>query len=285
MKKILITGKNSYIGTSVEKWLKKSEENFLIDTVDTRDNKWKEIDFSQYQVVFHVAGIAHANAKKNQADLYYAVNRDLCIEIAQYAKEKGVRQFIFMSSAIVYTSSKLENGRITRSTIPQSKDPYGDSKIQAENGLSELEDSDFKVVILRPPMIYGKGSRGNYPKLAKMARKIPFFPNYPNKRSMLYIDHLAELIRLVILNEDNGIFFPQNKEYTQTSQMVEMIANFHGHPLVLIRVFNPLIKLFKDVTIINKVFGNLFYDKELSQYSKGNYQLYSLQETITLTEN
>lgn len=285
MKKILITGKDSYIGTSVEKWLKNSEEKFLIDTVDTRENKWKEIDFSQYQVVFHVAGIAHANAKKNQADLYYSVNRDLCIEIAKYAKEKGVRQFIFMSSAIVYTSSKLEDGRITRSTIPQSKDPYGDSKIQAEKGLSKLEDNDFKVVILRPPMIYGKGSRGNYPKLAKMARRIPFFPNYPNKRSMLYIDHLAELIRLIILNEDSGTFFPQNKEYTQTSQMVKMIANIHDHPLVLIRIFNPLINLFKNVTIINKVFGNLFYDKELSQYSEGNYQLYSLQETITLTEN
>ena len=90
MKRILITGANSFVGTNIEKWLIREPEQFQVDTVDTMNEAWKKADFTKYDVVFHVAGIAHVNPKLEMAPLYYKVNRDLTIEIANWAKEHGV---------------------------------------------------------------------------------------------------------------------------------------------------------------------------------------------------
>jgi len=177
MKRILITGANSYVGTNVERWLMREPDKYHVDTIDMIDGSWREKDFSDYDVVFHVAGIAHVNAKKNMESLYYKVNTDLTIETAQHAKQCGVKQFIFMSSIIVYGESKsLKPVVITRDTEPKPNGFYGNSKLQAEIGIKKLEDQDFKVVILRPPMIYGPGSKGNFPKLIALAKKTPHVP-------------------------------------------------------------------------------------------------------------
>ena len=262
MKRILITGKNSYVGTSVENWLNKSEGAYQINSIDMHGDQWKSHDFSQYDVVFHVAGIAHvsSNPSKDEAELYYRVNRDLAIETAKKAKAEGVSQFIFMSSIIVYGDVKETNGKITKDTIPNPKNAYGDSKLQAEQGLKPLQSKDFNIAILRPPMIYGPNSKGNYQKLVKFARISPIFPNYPNKRSMLHIDNLSEFIKQLIDNNQNGLFFPQNKEYVCTSQMVKDLAYEQGKKIYLTKIFNPLISGLKNVNVINKVFGDLYYD-------------------------
>ena len=223
MKRVLITGANSYVGTNVEKWLLKTPEIFSVDTVDTMDGKWKKADFSKYDVVFHVAGIAHVNAKKSMESLYYKVNRDLTIEIASYAKEKGVKQFIFMSSMIVFHESKsLKTEVLTKETRPNPNGFYGNSKLEAEKGLNALSCDTFKVVNLRPPMIYGPGSKGNFIRLAKLATKTPVFPEFHNKRSMLYIDNLGEFVKQIILKEMSGTFYPQNKELADTVEIVEL---------------------------------------------------------------
>lgn len=281
MKKILITGKNSYIGTSLENWLGKYLDKYEVDTVDMKDGSWKEKDFSAYDVVFHVAGIAHVSSNPKNEDLYYKVNRDLTIETAEKAKSDGVKQFIFMSSIIVYGS---ENEIINKNTIPKPSNFYGNSKLQAEEGIKCLENDKLKIVILRPPMIYGKGSKGNYPKLAKIAQKIPLFPDIDNERSMLHIDNLCEFLKLMIDNEENGLFFPQNVEYVKTSEMVKLIAEVHRKKIRLTKIFNPVVKLigFK-AGLINKVFGNLVYEESMSTY-KDNYIIRNLRETIELTE-
>jgi len=284
MKRILITGANSYIGTSVERWLSKYPNKYKIDTLDMTDETWKEKDFSEFDVIFHVAGIAHISSDLKMEDLYYKVNRDLTIETAKKAKAEGVKQFIFMSSIIVYGDSYSSNGIIDRNTIPTPNNFYGKSKLQAELGIKELESDDFKIVILRPPMIYGKGSKGNYPKLAKIAKKFPIFPDINNMRSMLYIDNLCEFIKLVIDYEENGLFFPQNSEYVKTSEMVRLIAKVHGKKIVLTKVFNPIIRLMFRNGVIKKVFGNLAYEKSMSNYDKGNYQIRTFNESIELTE-
>ena len=212
MKKVLITGANSYVGTNVENWLKKNPNEFEVETISTFNNEWKKADFSLYDVVFHVAGIAHVDAKKKMEPLYRKVNTDLTIEVATYAKEKGVKQFIFMSSAIVFKESKsLKASIITPETKPEPNGFYGDSKLQAENGLHKLEDDSFKVVVLRPPMIYGPNCKGNFLRLARLATKTPVFPAFHNKRSMLYIDNLAEFVRQTILRELNGTYYPSHK--------------------------------------------------------------------------
>ena len=146
MKKILITGANSFVGMNIEKWLRTAPNEFQVYTVDTMNDAWKTADFSDYDAVFHVAGVAHVAPKPEMAPLYYKVNRDLTIEIAQWAKEHGVKQFIFMSSGIVYKTSKSLKGDVkTKDTKPQPNDFYGDSKLQAENGLKELESPSVTV--------------------------------------------------------------------------------------------------------------------------------------------
>lgn len=286
MKKILITGASSYIGTSFEKWLDQCGVEYKVDTIDMRDNSWKEKDFSIYDVVFHVAGIAHVSTDPKMEDLYYRVNRDLTIETAQKAKLEGVKQFIFMSSIIVYgDSSHIYKQRIiTKNTVPKPSNFYGKSKLEAEEGILPLQKDDFNVVVIRPPMIFGKGSKGNYPRLAKIAQRLPIFPDVKNERSMLHIDNLCEFIRLMIVNEEKGIFLPQNKEYVSTSELVKLIAEVHGKNILLTGVFNrPLMIMGKKIGIINKVFGNLVYEKNMSEY-KEEYRIRSFKQAVRVTE-
>ena len=289
MKKILITGANSYIGTSFETYLKQFADEYTVDTVDMIDGTWREKSFAEYDTVFHVAGIAHSDNGKiseEKEKLYYAVNTDLTVETAQKAKADGVNQFIFMSSAIVYGESAPigKDKLITKDTPVSPANCYGDSKVQAENGILSLNDESFKVVVLRPPMIYGKGSKGNYPTLAKMALKMPIFPYVKNQRSMLYIGNLCEFIRLMIENEEQGIFWPQNAEYSNTSELVKIIAAAHGKKRPLIKGFGWSLKLMSHATgLINKAFGNLCYDMSMSEY-KENYRIATLEESIKLSE-
>lgn len=281
MKKVLITGANSFVGTNIEKWLLKTPEEFLVDTVDTMNDVWKQADFGKYDVVFHVAGIAHVAPKPEMAPLYYKVNRDLTIEIAKWAKEHGVKQFIFMSSGIVYKASKSLKGDVkTIDTKPQPNDFYGDSKLQAENGLKELECPTFKVCILRPPMIYGPGNKGNLPRLGWLATKVPVFPAWHNKRSMLYVENLAEFVKQAILRELNGTFFPQNAEYSDTVEIVRQFAKEHGHKIWISKVFNPFVWLGSFfLPAIPKMFSDSYYVQEMSKYDF-DYQLVSFEDSI-----
>ncbi len=280
MKKILITGKNSYIGTSFEKWMEQYPQDYQIDTLDVHGDAWKDVDFSPYDVVFHVAGIAHADVGKvTEAGkkLYYAVNTELTLAVANKLKETTKdgrkRQFIFMSSIIVYgENSSIRSKRvITPDTLPEPANFYGDSKLKADQGLISLQTDLFQVVILRPPMIYGKGSKGNYQQLVKLALKLPVFPDIPNERSMLYIENLTEYICRIIDEEKTGIFFPQNKEYVRTSYLVREIAQAHGKKIYLFKWLNWAVYLLsyfpgKIGKLVNKAFGNLVYEKNISKY-------------------
>lgn len=281
MKRVLITGANSFVGTNIEKWLMKAPENFQVETVDTMNGAWRMGDFSIYDVVFHVAGIAHVDPKPEMAPLYYKVNKDLAIEIAKWSKEHGVKQFIYMSSKIVYHASKsLKGDGVTKDTQPNPNDFYGDSKLQAENGLKELQCDTFKVAIIRPPMIYGPGNKGNLPRLGWLALKTPVFPAWHNKRSMLHVFNLAEFVKQLIVRELAGTFFPQNAEYSDTVEIVRQIASEHGHKVWISRLFNPLVWLAaKFLPAIPKMFSDSYYVQDMSKYDF-DYQVVSFKDSI-----
>ncbi|MEH2957591.1 sugar transferase [Candidatus Merdisoma sp. JLR.KK006] len=294
-KRILIIGANSYIGESFESYARKYYGgNFLIDTVDTMDNSWREADFGSYDTVFHVAGIAHAdvgNVDEATKQKYYAVNTDLAIEAARRARDAGVRQFVFMSSMIVYGEA-LPFGKekmIDEHTVPAPANFYGDSKWQADRGVRQLQDENFCVAVLRPPMIYGPGSKGNYPTLAKLAKNLPVFPAVKNQRSMLYIDNLCEFLCLLMLSGEGGIYFPQNEEYTSTSEMAEHIADAVWHPIRVTRLFNPAVAVASRIPgkaggLVNKAFGNSTYARKLSVYKGMDYCVKDLRTSIVETE-
>ena len=281
MKRILITGAGSYIGTKVESWLKQWPEEFQVDAIDTIDGHWKQADFSKYDVVYNVAGIAHVKAAAGEGPLYYAINCDMVIEIAKAAKAAGVKQFIHMSSMIVYKEVKtLEGKQIHKDTVPSPNGFYGDSKLQGEIGIRELDCPSFKVCILRPPMIYGPGCKGNFPRLVWLAQKTPVFPAWHNKRSMLYIDNLCEFVKQVILHEVEGVVYPQNDAYADTVEIIRYYAKANGKRVWITKLFNPLIWLFGDhVRSLGKMFSNSTYDMAMSEYPF-EYRVVGLEESF-----
>jgi UDP-glucose 4-epimerase len=284
MKRILITGVNSYIGNSFKEWLKPYSDEYLVHNISLKSGDWKQTSFSNYDVILHVAGIAHISTKHKMEGIYYNVNRDLTIELAKKAKTEGVKQFIFTSSIIVYGDSRINKKMIDKTTPPNPSDFYGNSKLQAEKGIEALEEDNFKVVILRLPMIYGENSKGNYRKLSKLAQITPIFPEINNKRSVLHIDNLCEFIRLLINNEERGLFFPQNSEYVKVSDMVKLISEVHGKKLRLTKAFNPILRLLGlKFGIIHKVFGDQVYDQSLSIY-KEDYRIRDFRTSIILSE-
>ena len=311
--RILITGAHSYVGEQVEQYLEEynqklfpdypASRRYLIDTISLFGEEWKKTDFSCYDVVFHVAGIAHqdddtkgvkktvhgkdSQSKEDSPEAkYYAVNRDLAIECAKKAKAEGVKQFIFMSSMIVY--SGIEQDCIILKTPMKALNYYGDSKLQADLALQKLQSDHFNVVVLRPPMIYGEGCKGNYPKMVKLAKMLPFFPIVGNRRSMLYIGNLAEFIRLMIENKERGVFFPQNREYVDTGKMIHLIAKSHNWTCILLPGFKLSLNLMKKLPgkvgiMSRKAFSSLYYEKECSIYRE-NYQIFSIEDSIKIIE-
>lgn len=294
-KNVLITGANSYIGESLQSYAEIHYPNLSINTIDMMDRSWREFDFSPYDAVFHVAGIAHADIGSvgdEEKARYYAVNRDLAIETAKIAKESGVKQFIFMSSIIVYGDSAPYGKKkvIDESTIPSPANFYGDSKWQADQGVRKLGDDRFHVAVLRPPMIYGRGSKGNYPVLAKLAKRLPVFPDVNNQRSMLYIDNLCELLCLLILSGEGGVYFPQNKQYSDTSELVRMIALAGGKKVHTTRILNGVVALASHMPgkigdMADKAFGSFVYSQNLSEYCGMEYRVNTLEESIKKTED
>jgi len=266
-KKILIFGKGSYIGTKFQEYLK-NNENYEIDVIDSMGEEWKEKNFSKYDVVYHVAGIAHVSADPKMEELYYKVNRDLPIEVAKKAKEENVKQFIFMSSMIIYgADGKIgEKKIIDKNTEKNPIDFYGKSKLEADEKIQKMSDKNFKVVIIRPPMVYGPGCKGNFPKLKKLTKRTPIFPEIENERSMIYIENLCEFLKQVVDKEKTGIFYPQNKEYVSTKDIIKEKAKVMKKKIFFIKIFNPLLKVCsKKINYINKIFGNKVYEKTMSE--------------------
>lgn len=292
--RVLIAGAGSYIGESFEGYCKEHYPNIEITTIDTIDGSWKGYDFTPFDTVFHVAGIAHADVgsvTEEEKKRYYNVNTELAIEMARKSKESGIRQFIFMSSMIVYGDSAPYGKQkiIDENTIPSPSNFYGDSKWRGDVGVRGFASEYFNVAVLRPPMIYGKGSKGNYPVLSRMARKLPVFPDIENSRSMLYIENLCEFVAQLVCSGEGGVYFPQNSTYTNTSALVREIGITVSKPTYTTKLLNFFVFIASRIPgkvsgLVNKAFGNQIYDQRLSHYDGLDYQVYDLRESIIATE-
>ena len=284
MKKVLIIGDDSYIGCNIKKWLDSFKNQYLVDIVSSRNNRWKtEADFSIYETVVNTAGLAHINNRTDEMkSLFYSINCDMPIAIAIWAKQHGVKHFIHFSSMNVY-GDYCDNLKSRNCEKPTGF--YGDSKYQGDLGLKKLEDSTFIISYIRPPFVYGKGCKGNYNNVVKMSLKLPIFPNYPNKKSMIYIENLSEFVRKVIDVEMGGILTPQNRELVSTCDLVSEIANIHGKKLKTPKFFNPLLSiLIKHLRQFRRGFGNDNYELKLSNYFDFDYCIVNFKDSIKKTE-
>ena len=263
MKKILITGANSYIGQSFEEYMLQYKDAYQVETLDMIGDGWREKDLSGFDVIFHVAGIVHQKETDENRQLYYKVNRDLVAELAQKAKNAGVSQFVFMSTMSVYG---MESGVITPDTKPVPTSNYGKSKLEAENILQEMQDESFTVSILRPPMVYGKGCPGNFQMLLSLVRKSPVFPAVKNCRSMIFIDNLSAFVYLVIEKKCSGVFCPQNRECANTTEIAKVMAKVLQRRVFFSRLAGLGVKmLIPFVGKAKKAFSTLIY-KDCEQF-------------------
>lgn len=261
MIRVCITGAGSYIGTNIALHLARKPEAFQVAELDV-SRPWDRELLKGFDAVIHVAGIAHQKETDENRSLYTAVNRDLALEVAAAAKEAGVRQFVFFSSMSVYG---LTTGHITADTRPAPNTAYGLSKWEAEQGLSALEDDSFRVAVLRPPMIYGKACRGNYPRLSALARSLPLFPRVNNQRSMLYTGTLCSFVETLLEEGCGGLYFPQNKDYVNTTALVKAVARCHRKRIWAVPGFGWLLRLLEGrIALVGKVFGSLTYDQRMS---------------------
>ncbi|WP_430599608.1 UDP-glucose 4-epimerase [Enterococcus sp. AZ095a] len=253
MKRILITGENSYIGNSFLKYISKFPDDYIVDTISVRGKEWKNVNFSEFDSVIHLAGIVH---KRNvNSSIYYSINTALSEELAKKSKYDGVKQFIYFSSMSVFGT---QNGEINKGTECNPQNHYGKSKLLAENILLKLSSDSFKVAIVRPPMVYGEHAPGNYKKLKILSRYAVMFPNSNNKRSMISSNLLSKHIKKLVDTNFYGYYHPQDAEYINTSFMIRNLRLKNNKETYLVKMF--FLKKIK-ISIINKVFGDLYYGR------------------------
>ena len=282
--RILIIGKNSYIGNHIDKWLTKY--GHLVTQLDVLTDEWKTYDYSPYDAIVHVAGIVH-QPNCQDWELYKRVNTDMPIAIATMAKKAGVKQYVFFSTMGVYGVGKRLMPNIVDETTPLApKGMYGKSKLMAEEGLCELQDETFKVAFVRPPSVYGKGCRGGYiTGFTSIARRLPVIPcAYENvKQSFIYIDNLSELVRLVIETNRVGVFCPQDDKAVSANELLHTIANGIGRKYRSSWLLGLLVRLLHFIPLVNKAYGGVEYAKTLSDIYGIDYVVVPFEEGIKRT--
>jgi len=283
MKKILIIGKNSYIGTNFEKYINQYGKNeYSINKISVRDEKWKKMNFGSFDVILHLAAIVHQTQQKYNYGLFEKINHLLPVEIAKKAKSDGVKQFIFLSTMGVYGK---EDRVISAGIKPDPQTLYAKSKFNAELDLNMIADEKFIISIVRPPMVYGEKCKGNYNKLSMFSKMVPFFPNINNKRSMIFIDNLSSFLKYIIDNPAKRVFFPQNSEYVNTFDLVKNIRYLQNMKIIELKGFNNCIEfLAKRFDLFAKVFGSYYYDDSLEYVDKRIYNIVNFEESVKLTE-
>ena len=258
MKKVLITGSSSFIGKRFIQMF--NDSVYLVDAISLRNEEWKLKDFEDYDAIIHVAAIVHQNEKEVKYEVYDKINHQLAIEVARKAKEDGVKQFIFLSTMSVYG---LNVGHITADTSLNPISLYACSKLAAEQSLQDMNSEDYKVAIIRPPMVYGDTNKGNYNILRKIALSTPIFPKIENERSAIYVDNFCGFLKIVIDTQMQGIFFPQSKQYISTSETVSLIAKAHSKRVYQSKLLALAIRPLMFSTTLKKAFGSLTYDLNL----------------------
>lgn len=258
LKKILITGRNSYIANHFNESI--SDYHYSIELMSVRDDTWQSTSFRQYDVVIHTAALVHRSTKSSTTEQFDKANYQLTLALAEKAKKEGVKHFIFLSTMSVYG---LNTGHITASTPLNPNTPYGQSKAKAENALKVLSSEEFLLTIIRPPMVYGPKCKGNFKTLYKFANISPIFPKVNNERSAIFIENLCEFIKIIIDNEIEGTLFPQNKEYLNTSEAVSLLAKASYKKVYLSKLAGFGVNLLMYSPIIQKAFGSLTYDPDL----------------------
>lgn len=265
-KTLMITGASGFVGTN---FIENYKDDFNIIPVCLIENKPEDLDYKGVDCILHLAALVH---QMNGApeEKYFEVNTELTKRLANRAKESGVGHFVFYSTVAVYgTHGTIDEEIILDVKSPTNpKDAYGKSKLEAESTLKKLEDKDFIVSIIRPPMVYGNNCPGNMARLEKLVKSFPVLPfgNDEFKRSLVHIDKLLEETKKVIDNREKGIFIPKDDKDVSIREIVESLAQKNGRKIYLVKLPKFVLKWIYKVKprIVSSLYGSLRFEGESS---------------------
>lgn len=278
-KKVLVTGASGFIG---QHFIKNANE-FDIIKVDLLKQSVSDVDFSGVNSVLHLAAYVH-QMKGGDSNYYFKVNRDLAFEVAKRAKMQNVKQFVFMSTVKVYGEFTDDNNYWDEESECHPEDDYGKSKLEAEKLILELEDDNFKIAIVRSPLVYGEGVKANMLNLMKLVDRFPVLPlgNINNKRTMVFIGNLISVFQKIIEEQFNGVIIPSDDKSLSTTELVKLISCELNKKLILINAnytVKPLL-LFKPI-LANRLLGSLFLNNEKSKREYDLILPYTIEQGIS----
>jgi len=286
MAKVILTGATGFVGKALAESLIKSghEVIALVRTVSTALNpSIKQIQFDLTiidrlniksfdtgAILIHAAARAHVMHDSSIDPLfeYRKVNRDATIELAKLASRSGARRFIYLSSIKVNGEQTTCGGVCKAEDLPTPKDAYGISKYEAEQGLLEIAaNTRLEVVIIRPPLVYGPGVKGNFYSMMQVVKKGFPLPlgAVNNERSLVALDNLIDLIITCIDHPAaaSQVFLASDGEDLSTTELLRGVAKAAGVSSRLIPV--PVSVLMFMASLLGK--------KEIAQRILGSLQV------------
>lgn len=269
--RVLVTGASGFVGATLVEYLSKIADVSVVAMVrSTRDVCVKaNVEFrvaeissagkiaiflDDIDVVVHTAGRAHIMNESSSDPLaeFRQVNTEGTLNLARHAEISGVKRFIFLST-IKVLGDKTSPGQPFKNDDPfNPQDPYSISKVEAEMGLNLIgEANGMEIVIIRPPLVYGQGVKGNFAGLLKLARvPIPLpFGAIENKRSLVSVENLADLIAVCCNHPmaKNQTFLISDEEDMSTPVLFSRIAEAGDRKAYIFRFPTTLISIFLDL--------------------------------------
>src|SRR5574344_959985 len=279
MKKLLISGSNGFVGSY---FIKKYKDKYDIKTFSFLKDDINSLDYSDIDVVFHLSALVH-QMDGASCEEYERVNVTQTLQLSKKVKENGVKKFVFMSTVKVY--GEETDSKYSENSICKPEDEYGKSKLKAELELQKLEDKDFKVSIIRTPIVYGYGVKANIKSLINLVNKVPLLPfgKIENKRSMVYIGNLCHLVDEVITQEKSGIFLASDDQPLSTSRLIELVAKKLDKKVYLVKIpfFESLLKILKP-SFHKRLYGRLEVDNSITKEKLNLKNPYSVEDGIKL---
>ncbi len=275
--KILLTGANGFLGAY---FFKKYQKKNDITKFSFRSDDFNKLLFNNIDTIIHLSALVHQMGGATKEE-YDKININQTIELAKKAKVNGVKHFVFMSTIKVY--GEETNSPYTENSKCKSEVDYGKSKLNAEIELQKLEDNNFKVSIIRTPIVYGYGVKANIKNLIQLVKKTPLLPfgYIKNKRSMVYIGNLCHLIDIVIQKQERGVFLAGDDDPISTTKLIKLISKALNKNTVLIKIplFATLLKIVKP-NIYQRLYGDLEVNNDLTKKRLDFKNPYTVEDGI-----
>lgn len=250
--------------------------------------------FESVSTIVHCAARVHVMSDDSEDPLlaFREVNTAGTLNFARQAAELGVKRFIFISSIKVNGELTSVDSKFTSIDEAAPEDPYGISKYEAEQGLIELsKETGMEVVIIRPPLVYGPGVKGNFFNLLKLSKlPIPLpFGLIDNSRSMIYLDNLVDLIITCIDHPKaaNRVFLASDGDDLSLARLLNLIRKSMGKPALLLPIplflFQFVGKLTGKAGSVDRLIGNLQVDSSDAKTLLGWQPPYTVEQGIQAT--